>query len=50
MTLKSRTVGEWLERTQAVVAYIKYCSGIFLEGLRRTMKPSLRLAGLKAEI
>lgn len=50
MTLNSRIVGEWLQRTQAVVAYLKYYSGIFLEGLGKTMKPSLRLAGLKAEI
>jgi hypothetical protein len=33
MTLKSRTVGEWLERTQEVVAYIKYSSGIFWRDL-----------------
>jgi hypothetical protein len=38
------------KNAQVVITYLKYYSGIFLEGLRKTMKPSLRLAGLKAEI
>jgi hypothetical protein len=51
MTLNSRIVGEWLgKNAEAVIAYLKYYSGILLEGLRKTMKPSLKLTGLKTEI
>jgi hypothetical protein len=45
-------VNNELERMwkEAVVAQLRYYPGICLEGLRKTTKTSVRIAGLRAEI
>jgi hypothetical protein len=34
---------------EAVVANLRYCPGIYLEGLSKTTKNSVRIAGLRDE-
>jgi hypothetical protein len=35
---------------EAVVAHLRHYSSIFLKGLRKTAKSSVRIVGLRAEI